>query len=87
MNDNTQADMPKSIWGGCETGKTYFYEPFATLYKVIDKGLFPDVLEQYEIDRPINSYHMQDDISHAVILQDIRNNILSAFVVTKTGSI
>jgi len=87
MNYNTPAEMPKSIWAACEIGKTYFYEPFATFYKVVDKGLFPDVLEQFGIDRPINSHHMEDDISHAVILEDTNNHVLTAFVVTKTGGI
>lgn len=79
--------MSKAVWAECEIGKTYFYEPFGSFLKVVDKGLYPGILEQYDIDRPINSYHMEDDISHAVIIEHMTNGILSAFVVTKTGGI
>lgn len=82
-----QPNNNKSIWAGCIIGELYFYEPFGCFYKVLDKGLFPDVLEQYGISRPINSGWFESDISHAVILEDTLSNIKSAFVITKNGGI
>ena len=84
---NYKPNNVKSIWATCEIGQTYFYEPFGTFYTVVDKGLYPEVLEQYGIYGPINSGWLNDDISHAVILEDTLSKGKIAFVISKTGGI